>query len=304
MKVKLLILLIFCLINFILKAQKLDSIKHKYGHLYFHEFGQGKPIVILSGGPGNSYSQIQEVAIKLSRKYRSILLEQRGTGRSIPTPFDSITINLQTLIDDLNVLLNHLKLKDAIILGHSWGGMLAMSFAANHPSKVRSLVLIGPGPYKDQAQSLQRLQMNIRTRLGESEVDRFNLLNDKITRGSATAADSSEQKKLFRSTYVYQKPMSDTLFKKIDVAVYPLMRQLIVKDLGKNYNLSKTLSKYKGSIQVITGRQDILADNTYELKILRPSVQINWIEESGHFPMFEKPKEFYKLLFKIIEAVK
>src|SRR5688572_4540820 len=84
---------------FILSAQKLDSIKYNYGYLYYHEYGVGEPIIVLSGGPGGSHLQQEEVAIELGKTYKSILLEQRGTGRSIPNPFDSTTINLRSAID-------------------------------------------------------------------------------------------------------------------------------------------------------------------------------------------------------------
>jgi pimeloyl-ACP methyl ester carboxylesterase len=70
----------------------------------------------LTGGPGESYLQLEEVAVTLSRDYRCILLEQRGTGRSVPQPFDASTINLTTAHDDLNRLLDYLKLKQTHFL--------------------------------------------------------------------------------------------------------------------------------------------------------------------------------------------
>lgn len=76
-------------------AQQMDSVEYDYGVIYFHTYGNqnAKPIIILTGGPGNDYRQLEEMAIKLSRDYRSILIEQRGTGRSIPNVFDATTIN-------------------------------------------------------------------------------------------------------------------------------------------------------------------------------------------------------------------
>src|SRR6185369_10675219 len=118
-------------------GQKLDSIKYANGYLYYHDYGKGEPIILLSGGPGVSCNQEQEVAIELSKNYRAILLEQRGTGISIPTPFDSTTINLKAAFADLNLLLDHLHLKEAIFYGHSWGGTLAMGFAASFPDRVK-----------------------------------------------------------------------------------------------------------------------------------------------------------------------
>jgi proline iminopeptidase len=106
-------------------GQKLDSIKYKFGYLYYHEYGTGEPIIVLAGGQGGSYLQAEEIAIETSSKYRVILPEQRGTGRSISAPFDSTTINLQSGREDLNLLLQRLDVQRATFLGHSWGAMLA-----------------------------------------------------------------------------------------------------------------------------------------------------------------------------------
>src|SRR5436190_617782 len=150
-------------------GQKLDSIKYANGYLYYHDYGKGEPIILLSGGPGVSCLQEQEVAIELSKNYRAILLEQRGTGLSIPTPFDSSTINLKAALADLNLLLDHLHLKDAIFYGHSWGGTLAMSFATSFPNRVKALILTNTGPFKIDDYSGPTLILNINARLSKSE---------------------------------------------------------------------------------------------------------------------------------------
>ena len=64
----------------------------------------------------------------------------------------------------MNLLLDHLHLKEAIFYGHSWGGMLAMSFATSFPERVKALILTGTGPFKlDNSNAIQN--MNIRVRL-------------------------------------------------------------------------------------------------------------------------------------------
>ncbi len=116
-------------------GQKLDSIAYKYGHLFYHSYGNGETIIMLSGGPGNNALQLESVALKLSQKNRVVLLEQRGTGRSIPSKFDEETINIKSALSDINLLLDHLNLKNAIILGHSYGAELAIIYAFNFPRK-------------------------------------------------------------------------------------------------------------------------------------------------------------------------
>ena len=62
-------------------AQIADSIKYDNGYLHYHEYGSKTlpAVIILTGGPGNSYIQLEELAETISPKFRSILLEQTGT---------------------------------------------------------------------------------------------------------------------------------------------------------------------------------------------------------------------------------
>ena len=150
-------------------GQKLDSIKYANGYLYYHDYGKGEPIILLSGGPGASWQQEEEVAIELSKKYRAIILEQRGTGHSIPAPFDSTTINLKSALGDLNLLLDHLHFKEAIFYGHSWGGTLAMDFATSFPKRVKALILTGTGPFKYDNYPNATQNINIRARLTKDQ---------------------------------------------------------------------------------------------------------------------------------------
>ncbi|HVI45760.1 MAG TPA: alpha/beta hydrolase [Chitinophaga sp.] len=293
------------LVTNLCKGQKTDSIKYAHGYLYYHIYGQGQPVIMLSGGPGNSCQQQEEVAQELGRQYRVILLEQRGTGISIPIPFDSTTINMLAALDDLNRLLDHLSLKKALFYGHSWGAMLAMNFAATYPQRVKGLVLICPGYYKFSQEFFTTHVNNLKARMGLSELEQFDSLGKKINTGQATAADSAAYNRIMRMSYVFDKTIIDSLLKKIDVAKSnTTMQQLMIKDLSRiNYDLSKTLYRYKGPFQVIAARQDALAFYAYELKNIHPVAKLHWIQASGHFPMFEQRKPFYDTLFTVMKGM-
>lgn len=281
-------------------SQQLDSISYPNGYLYFHTYGAGTPVIILSGGPGNSCLQQEEVAMTLSKKYRSILLEQRGTGLSVPVPLDSTTINLDEAMKDLRRLLDHLHLKKAVFYGHSWGAMLAMSFAANYPDKVSALVLVDPGYYKYSPEWMTAHMNNLRSRLSATEVNLTDSLEKIINEGKATDEQMKHYFNTIRLSYIYNKSQIDSMLRKINVAKSNLvMQQLMVNDLRRiNFDLSKNLHQYKGPITVIAGRQDALVFYTYELKIIRPAIKLRWIEEAGHFPMFEQTPAFNKQLLE------
>ena len=123
-------------------AQRIDSIKYSNGHLYFHHYGEGETVIFLNGGLINHYSQLAEMARETGKFFHVILTEQRGTGKSIPIPFDSTTLNMQTAVDDIKLVLENQKLKQVSILGHSWGAMLAIAFASQYPKMVKSLILV------------------------------------------------------------------------------------------------------------------------------------------------------------------
>lgn len=295
------LIVVMTILPFIGKGQKLDSIKYKHGYLYYHEYGTGEPVILLSGGPGGSYRQEEDVAIELSKSFKTVLPEQRGTGRSIPYPFDSTTINLQSALDDLNLLLEHFKLQKAIFFGHSWCGMLAMSFAAAYPSKVKSLILLAPGPYKEWQKNFQTLRMIFKSRMGLQEQVLFDSLTLKMDDGRATATDSLMRRKLILQAQVFNKSFSDSVQARIQLQSNVQMQGLMFKDLIKSYDLTNTLINYKGAIDIICCSQDYVVNHTYEVKLLMPSAQVHWLEQCGHWPQFEQPKAFYDTLFAILK---
>lgn len=304
MKLLLITILLFCFQ--VVNSQTLDSVRYANGYIFYHEYGKGEPVLILSGGPGVSCEQEEDVAIKLSEKYHSILLEQRGTGRSIPIPFDTTTINLETAISDINLLLNHLSIDKINIVGHSWGGTLALAYATTYPEKVNSLVLIAPGWYKilstDDSQ-IKTTAYNKNVRLGISDLNELHLLNAKVESENTSQSDLTEIRKINNMGFIYDKMNIDAYFEKIKKGTLNnQMHDLMFDNLIKiNFDLSEKLRQFNKQITIICGRQDPLSFMTYEYKLLMPSVQINWIQKCGHYGMFEQPKEFYIYLFSALE---
>ncbi len=105
--------------------------------LYYEESGKGFPIVLISGLGGSSASW-QTVRNILSRKYRVIVFDNRGAGRS-SAPDAAYTI--AQMSDDLHSLLKHLNITRTHILGHSMGGFIAQDFALRYSSMVEKLLL-------------------------------------------------------------------------------------------------------------------------------------------------------------------
>ncbi|NIM14603.1 MAG: prolyl aminopeptidase [Candidatus Aminicenantes bacterium] len=102
---------------------------------------QGKPVMVLHGGPGyGSYPRLRRYFNPV--KFFIVLHDQRGAGKSKPS--NEIRENTtQDLVEDIERLRNHLKLKKVLIFGGSWGTTLALAYAQTYPDNVTGMILRG-----------------------------------------------------------------------------------------------------------------------------------------------------------------
>ena len=114
------------------------------GHqMYYEECGnpQGKPAVYVHGGPGGGSNAGQRRVFD-PQKYRIILFDQRGCGKSTPTA--SLEHNTTwDLVADMEKLRKHLSIERWQVCGGSWGSTLSLAYAQTHPTKVSELILRG-----------------------------------------------------------------------------------------------------------------------------------------------------------------
>jgi proline iminopeptidase len=111
--------------------------------LYWEESGnpRGKPVVFLHGGPGDgSYPRCRRFFDPT--RYRIVLFDQRGCGKS--TPYAEVRENTTwELVADVERLRSHLGIERWQVFGGSWGSTLALAYAQTHPERVTELVLRG-----------------------------------------------------------------------------------------------------------------------------------------------------------------
>lgn len=116
--------------------------------LYWEACGNpdGKPAVVLHGGPGSGCSASMRRLFD-PRAYRIVLFDQRGCGRSLPHASD-IGIGLAAnttphLLADIERLRAHLGIERWLVFGASWGSTLALAYAEQEPSRVTEIILAG-----------------------------------------------------------------------------------------------------------------------------------------------------------------
>ena len=114
------------------------------GHtVFFEESGnpQGLPVFGLHGGPGGGISADMRRFFD-ARRWRVVLADQRGCGRS--TPYAGLEANTTWhLVADIEKLRVHLGLEKIVLFGGSWGSTLALAYAVTHPERVAGVILRG-----------------------------------------------------------------------------------------------------------------------------------------------------------------
>jgi proline iminopeptidase len=284
------------------EAQKADSIKVKNATLYYYTYGSGEPIIILSGGPGIASHQEDDLAIELSKKYKSILFDQRGTGKSWTSPFDSTTINLENAISDIEMLRKHLKINKLILSGHSWGAILASAYTAKYPDKVKNLILIGGGELSHDLTEIINESIDVRFQL--SDTTSFYYWNDSLNIKREPEKASYEKRKIQWSLLSYDRSKLDKILEQAKHGEFNnQMNKLMWKSyFSKDRYLSQQLNKkYKNKCLIIFGWQDPIAVTTLSsYSKAYPKATVIGINKCGHMPSVEQPKIFFNELFKYL----
>lgn len=115
--------------------------------LFYAEEGNGPPCVLLHGGPGLDHQEFFPYLSPLADSLRLIYLDHRGNGRSQPIPPEQFTT--AAVVEDVEALRVALGFERMIVLGHSFGGFIALSYALSYPASVSRLIISCSAPSYD-----------------------------------------------------------------------------------------------------------------------------------------------------------
>jgi proline iminopeptidase len=108
--------------------------------LFVRVAGQGRPCLLVHGGPGAGSEAIETLAGPLlERQFQMIYLDQRGSGRSGSSPAKAY--GLDRVVQDVEEVRQQLQLERWALLSHSFGGLIATAYASKYPQRVEALVL-------------------------------------------------------------------------------------------------------------------------------------------------------------------
>jgi proline iminopeptidase len=251
--------------------------------------GAGTPLVLANGGPGfdHTYLHLSPVWGALGRNRRVVFYDQRGNGRSVGD-HKGQTLTLNDQIEDLEALRVHLGAERIDLLGHSWGGYLAMAYAAIHPDRIAHLVTVdSAAPKISETLSLfddvypegsaREAAVAFADELGDQRATSINLHEYLMM-----LFYSPEKRDAFAAAM--PAPAAD-YSKAVNKAVYD--------DLAR-YDLNPEIRKFTFPVLVITGRFDMNVAPLVAYRIHQAIAGSKFIvfERSGHLPFVEEPVGF------------
>ncbi|WNG50632.1 alpha/beta hydrolase [Archangium minus] len=265
--------------------------------LYYRIAGQAPaeraPVLFLHGGPGyNSYSFSRLMGQRLEKSRRMVYLDQRGCGRS-ERPWDG-RYSLEVLVSDLEALRQELGVERWVLMGHSFGGTLALEYSVRYPQHVAGVVYVSG--FSDAASSFATWKR---------ELER--LYPGRLTT-QASQEDTSDYTQVMRAlrgvdaqSFFNQLQFHDTTYRQMQESIDAESGLINTGEMSRAlFSTELTNYRFKGSAQVtvpvlaIGGRYDnsVGMESIQALVKTLPNATLLEYEKSGHFPYLEEADRF------------
>jgi pimeloyl-ACP methyl ester carboxylesterase len=246
--------------------------------------GNGPPVLLIHGGPGLSYEVMDGLADEVGGGYTVASYQQRGIAPSMTDgPYD-----VATHLADVRAVLDALGWDRAYVVGHSWGGHLALHVALDIPDRLLGVLCVDPlGGVGDGGAAAFEAEMAART--PEDVRARATALDEAAMRGEGTDADAMESLRLmwpaYYPTWDDAPPMPDV---SLSVEAYAGGFESLTAELP---SLSERLGRINVRLGVVAGAAspmpvDLAAKATADAI---PGAWLEVVDAAGHFPWQDRP---------------
>lgn len=258
-------------------------------NLYYEEHGAGDPVILAHGMSESTAMWAGQIA-PLASRYRLILWDNRGHGRS-DAPDDPARYAIPTFATDLRALLDHLGIERACIGGLSMGGYTAVAFAIIYPDRVSALIFADTAPGEETIPNRPPATQAIRERLPLEDLARREGMEAVALRTIADGSASAEvmQDPTRRARYIDQ------------------MRRLPVngylwawRSLRYRPSYTDQLGTIRAPTLCIAGARDDFLPAVRLLAERIPDAELVVIPDAGHTANIDQPEAFNRAVLDFL----
>ena len=267
-----------------------DSIR-----LFYRVVGRGADTLIaIHGGPGVDLESIYGDFAPLTEQHVVIFYDQRGAGRST-LPRDTTLLSAATQISDLDAVRRRFKIDRVTLVAHSYGPLLAATYAIAHPEHVRGMIFFGPVPPR-RGDFFERFGRTLVGRMDSAQLAKQSDANRRLAAG-----DNVRQACRDYWSIGMRPRLADP-----NVSLALIRSDLCASDpAGIRYGLTKTNSVVMASygewdlraalpalhmpVLIVHGEQDAIPMDLVAEWTMIPRSRLFRVPGAAHFPYAERP---------------
>lgn len=268
-----------------------------------YSFGSGRDVVLLlNGGPGIPCDYLREAHSFLAdHGFRVVIFDQLGTGKS-DHPTDDSLWTITRYVEEVETVRTTLDLGRVHLLGHSWGGWLAIEYAVHHGDKLKTLIL--EDTVADIPHLVSELE-RLRAALGPETIA---MMQRHEAQGTIDHPEYQAAITLLNYRHVHRlMELPAPLKRSLDgwnmapyVAIQGPNEFLYTGNL-KDWNRLAELRKMKMPALITCGHHDELTPAcALRMKQNLPHAEIKVFPNSSHMPFYEEPHAYYPVLLDFL----
>lgn len=273
-------------------------VKIQDGQLYYQIVGKGDPIIVIHGGPGLDQRYLLPGMALLSKKHQVVFYDQAGCGRSTVSTIDEQHINIDRFVEDIETLRRSLGFQKVTLVGHSWGGMLAMYYALKYEKNVKKMVIMNSLPITTAG--LHEVVDEIQRRIQPSSSEIEKIQESQEFLNNDPQAISQYYRLIFH--YYFHNPAD---LEKLNTNIEPTGAATCIQSakilenslLTKFIDLTDSLKNLKIPTLITYGDSDVISGGAIKeiVKTIKNS-RLVIQKQCGHFPYIEKPEEWLEVV--------
>lgn len=270
--------------------------------LYYESVGRGDPVIVVHGGPGMDHVYLRPGMDALATTHRVIFYDQRGAGRT-EGEANSRTITLDLFMADISALADSLRLGRFTMVGHSFGGLVAMHYAARHPERLRALVLMNTvEPGRKYTIPMTDMLMKRRTAADQAETQR--LMQSDAMKRQDTSAVNAMLRLSFRSLFA-DRTRADQLRLSLDPRTVKNMANVatnLIRSMG-TFDFWPVAARITVPTLIIQGVEDAMPlQMLRELQQAISGSELVLVNDAGHFPYIEQPGPTFEAIRRFVAS--
>ena len=251
----------------------------KYRYHYLDEGSGGEPLLMLHGNPTWSF-YYRNLILGLKDSYRCVVPDHMGMGFSDKP--QNYPYTLSQHIDNLEKLLDQIKLDNITLVVHDWGGPIGMGFAVRHPERIKRLVIFNTAAFLSCKIPVS-LKLCRVPGLGAIAIRGFNA----FARTAIYWACKKQERMVGKVRTGYLKPYDSYANR---VATLRFVQDIPMDQDSPSYsviqNIEKKLNLFRTHpVKIIWGAQDFVFNDHFlnRWKEIFPQAEVHQIEDAGHY---------------------